>query len=88
MPDMEALTNDGIRAFGASQRAKGIDLADPSELAYLGERNSVVEYLDKRGWRTSTVTVEDEFVANGLAFPSDDAMTGFFNASYTSAQLS
>jgi methyltransferase (TIGR00027 family) len=87
LPDMEALTNDRIRAFSASQRAKGLDIADPSELSYMGERNSVVEYLHQRGWHTSTVTAEDEFVANGLAFPSDDAMTGFFNASYTSAQL-
>jgi len=87
LPDMESLNNDQIRAFSARQRAKGLDLADPSELTYLGERNSVVQYLDKRGWHTSTVTAEDEFVANGLTFPSDDAMTGFFNASYTSAQL-
>jgi methyltransferase (TIGR00027 family) len=86
-PDMLALTNDRVRAISASQRAKGLDLDDPAELAYLGERNSVVEYLHQRGWRTSTVTVEDEFVANGLAFHPDEAMTGLFNASYTSARL-
>jgi methyltransferase (TIGR00027 family) len=86
-PDMHALTNDRVRAISVSQRAKGLDLAEPSELIYLGERNSVVEYLHQRGWRTSTVTVEDEFVANGLAFHPDEAMTGLFNASYTSARL-
>lgn len=88
LPDMEAaLNNDRMRAIGASQRAKGLDLADPSELTYLGERNNVVEYLQRRGWHTSTVTVEDEFAANNLVFHPDDAMTGFFNASFTSAQL-
>jgi methyltransferase (TIGR00027 family) len=87
LPDMAALDNDRIRAFGASQRAKGLDLADPSELTYLGERNSVVEYLYDRGWHTTTVTVEKQFAANGLTFHPDDAMTGFFSASYTSAQL-
>jgi methyltransferase (TIGR00027 family) len=59
-----------------------------SELTYQGARNSVVDYLDQRGWHTSTVTAEDAFVANGLSFPSDDAITGLFHASYTSAQLS
>jgi methyltransferase (TIGR00027 family) len=85
--DMLAVTNERVRAISASQRAKGLDLADPAELAYLGERNSVVEYLQLRGWRTSTVTVEDEFVANGLTFHPDEAMTGLFNAYYTSARL-
>ncbi|MDT5187806.1 MAG: hypothetical protein QOI28_57 [Mycobacterium sp.] len=86
-PDMRALTNDRVRAISVSQRAKGLDLAEPSELIYLGERNSVVEYLHQCGWRTSTVTVEDEFVANGLTFDPDEATTGLFNASYTSARL-
>jgi methyltransferase (TIGR00027 family) len=87
LPDMEALNNERMRAIGARQRAKGLNLADPAELTYQGERNSVVDYLDQRGWHTSTVTAEDAFVANGLTFPSDDAITGLFNASYTSAQL-
>jgi len=87
LPDMDSLTNDRIRAFSASQRAKGMDIADPSELTYLGERNSVVDYLHQRGWHTSTVTAEEAFVSNGLAFPSDDDVLGFVNASYTSAQL-
>jgi hypothetical protein len=82
-----ALNNDRMRAIGASQRAKGLDLADPSELTYLGERNSVVEYPHQRGWHTSTATVEDQFAANGLTFHPDDATTGFFNAPITSAQL-
>jgi len=86
-PDMRALTNDRVRAISVSQRAKGLDLAEPSELIYLGERNSVVEYLHQCGWRTSTVTVEDEFAANGLTFDPDEATTGLFNASYTSARL-
>ncbi|MDT5197217.1 MAG: hypothetical protein QOG79_4850 [Mycobacterium sp.] len=86
-PDIRALTNDRVRAISVSQRAKGLDLAEPSELIYLGERNSVVEYLHQCGWRTSTVTVEDEFVANGLTFDPDEATTGLFNASYTSARL-
>jgi methyltransferase (TIGR00027 family) len=76
-PDTEALTNDRMRAIGA----------DPPELTYQGERNSVVDYLHLRGWRTSTVTVQDEFVANGLTFRPVDAIIGLFDASYTSAQL-
>ena len=88
LPDMEAaFNNDRIRAFSASRRAEGLDIADPSELTYLGERNSVVEYLYDRGWHTSTVTVENQFVTNGLTFDPDDAMIGLFGASFTSAQL-
>lgn len=86
-PDMQVLSNDGVRAIAASQRAQGLDLDDPSELTYLGERNGVVDYLDQHGWHTTTVTVEDEFVANGLVFHPDEAMTGLYNASYTSARL-
>jgi methyltransferase (TIGR00027 family) len=86
-PDMQVLSNGGVRAIAASQRAQGLDLDDPSELTYLGERNGVVDYLNQHGWRTTTVTVEDEFVANGLAFHPDEATTGLFNASYTSARL-
>jgi hypothetical protein len=40
-----------------------------------------------KGWQTATVTEEDVFVDNGLEFRPDDAMTGLFNASYTSARL-
>ena len=87
LPDMKSLTNDRMRAIGDSQKVKGLDLADPAELTYQGERNSVVEYLYDRGWHTSTVTVENQFAANGLTFHPDDAMTGLFGASYTSAQL-
>jgi hypothetical protein len=56
-------------------------------LTYLGERNGVVDYLNRHGWHTTTVTVEDEFVANGLVFHPDEAMTGLYNASYTTARL-
>jgi methyltransferase (TIGR00027 family) len=86
-PDMQVLSNDGVRAIAASQRAQGLDLDDPSELTYLGERNGVVDYLDQHGWHTTTVTVEDQFVANGLVFHPDEAMTGLYNASYTTARL-
>lgn len=87
VPDMRVLGNDGVRAIAASQRAEGLDLDDPSELVYDGDRNGVVDYLSAIGWQTSTVTVEDVFVAHGLDFRPDDAMTGLFNASYTSARL-
>ncbi|MDT5153745.1 MAG: hypothetical protein QOI01_5478 [Mycobacterium sp.] len=86
-PDMSVLTNDGVRAIAASQRAQGLDLDDPSELTYQGERSSVVDYLHANGWQTTTVTVEDVFVENGLEFRPDEAMTGLFKATYTSARL-
>jgi methyltransferase (TIGR00027 family) len=87
LPNMEALNNERMRAIGARQRAKGLHLADPAELTYQGERNNVVDYLDQRGWHTSTMTAEEGFLANGLVLPADDAITGLLNASYTSAHL-
>jgi len=87
VPDIQVLAADGVRAIGASQRAQGLDLDDPSDLVYQGERNSVVDYLRDHGWLTETVTVEDAFEANGLVFHPDEAMTGLYNASYTSARL-
>ena len=47
----------------------------------------MVDYLRDHGWLTETVTVEDAFEANGLVFHPDEAMTGLYNASYTSARL-
>jgi methyltransferase (TIGR00027 family) len=87
VPDMSVLDGDAVRAISASQRARGLDLPDTSELMYPGERNSVVDYLHGKGWKTTTVTVEDVFVANDLEFRPEEAMTGLFNASYTSARL-
>ena len=87
VPDIRVLATDGVRAIGASQRAQGLDLDDPSDLVYQGERNSVVDYLRDHGWLTETVTVEDAFEANGLVFHPDEAITGRHNAAYTSARL-
>jgi methyltransferase (TIGR00027 family) len=86
-PDMRVLSADGVPGIAAGQGAQGLDLDDPSELTYPGERNSVVEYLNQRGWHTATVTVENQFLANGLAFHPDEALTGLYYASYTSATL-
>ncbi len=69
---MSVLDSDAVRAISASQRAKGLDLPDTSELVCQGERSSAVE---------------DVFVANGLEFRPEEAMTGLFNASCTSARL-
>jgi methyltransferase (TIGR00027 family) len=85
VPDTSVLDGDAVRAISASQRAKGLDLPDTSDLVYQGERSSVVDYLNTAGWQTTTVTVEDVFVASGLEFRPNEAMTGMFNASYTSA---
>jgi methyltransferase (TIGR00027 family) len=87
VPDTSVLDGDALRAISASQRAKGLDLPDTSDLVYQGERSNVVDYLNTTGWQTTTVTVEDVFVANGLEFRPNEAMTGLFNASYTSARL-
>ena len=87
VPDMAALDGSAVRAVSASQRAKGLDLPDASELLYLGERRGVVDYLGELGWQTTTITVEQVFAANGLDFRPEDAMTGLFDASYTSARL-
>jgi methyltransferase (TIGR00027 family) len=87
VPDMSVLDGEAVRAISASQRAKGLDLPDTSDLMYQGERSSVVDYLQTKGWQTTTVTVEDVFVANGVDFWPEEAMTGLFDASYTSARL-
>ncbi|MDT5339307.1 MAG: hypothetical protein QOD90_4812 [Mycobacterium sp.] len=87
VPDMSVLDGEAVRAISASQRAKGLDLPDTSDLMYQGERSSVVDYLQTKGWQTTSVTVEDVFVANGVDFWPEEAMTGLFDASYTSARL-
>jgi methyltransferase (TIGR00027 family) len=87
-PDMNALTDDKLNALTEEQRKAGLDLdGGIADLIYLGERSSVVDDLQAKGWDTTTVSVEDVFMANGLEFRRDDIAAGLFDASYTSAQL-
>lgn len=62
-------------------------MPQPAELVYQGDRSSVADYLPAMGWQTTTVTVEDVFVANDLEFRPQEAVTGLFYAYYTSARL-
>lgn len=75
IPNLAFLDNDDIQAhmqqFTESWRERGFDI-DMSELVYLGERHEPAQYLDARGWASTSSTTAELFVANGIAPPNDN----------------
>jgi len=60
---------DRMREVLDQWRQHGFDI-DMTDLRYAGERNDVVDYLDARGWTTSTDAVPELYAAHGLSLPS------------------
>jgi hypothetical protein len=56
-------------------------------LWYPGERNSVVDYLGRRGWEPSTTSVSELFAAYSLSSPVEhkDEAAIFASRTYASA---
>ncbi|MGY4712931.1 SAM-dependent methyltransferase [Mycolicibacterium sp. CBM1] len=52
-------------------REMGLDI-NLADLFYTGERNSVVDYLQRDGWQVASRTRPEIFAAHGRAFPDGD----------------
>jgi len=60
-------------------RDAGLDL-DLSRLWYLGERNSVADYLRDRGWEVTARPRPEVFAGYGVDFPAGDAGASLRNS--------
>ena len=70
---------DRSTAISTRWRDLGLDL-NMADLFYTGERNSVVDYLDERGWQVSTRTRPEMFELHGRDFPAGDLSTTMRNS--------
>ncbi|WP_018601809.1 class I SAM-dependent methyltransferase [Mycobacterium sp. 155] len=72
-PDIAAAVRNRSQSMVERWREHGFDV-DLSELWYVGERNSVVEYLTDSGWSVTARRRPEVFAEYGRIFPdSDDA---------------
>lgn len=69
------------------QRSNGVDIQDPTDMIYLGERSHVGEYLITLGWDVATSDARKRFDANGIEFSTDESVAGLNSALYTNATL-
>ncbi|WP_019972274.1 class I SAM-dependent methyltransferase [Mycobacterium sp. 141] len=72
-PDIAAAVRNRSQSMVERWREHGFDI-DLSELWYVGERNSVVDYLTDSGWSVTARRRPEVFAEYGRTFPdSDDA---------------
>ena len=86
VPDMKVFSDERAQALAERQRQAGFDL-DLSALIYHGERSHLIDYLAANDWQVTERTMPEMYAANGFAFPDDDMMAAFADASYISATL-
>jgi methyltransferase (TIGR00027 family) len=68
---------DRMREVTDQWREHGFDV-EMTDLWYAGDRNDVIEYLDKHGWMTAASSVSDLAAAYGLSVPpaaNDETLT-------------
>jgi methyltransferase (TIGR00027 family) len=72
-PDIAAAVRNRSQSMAERWRAHGFDV-DLSELWYVGDRNSVVDYLTDSGWSVTARCRPEVFAEYGRTFPdSEDA---------------
>ncbi|MBW0019878.1 MAG: class I SAM-dependent methyltransferase [Mycobacterium sp.] len=86
VPDTAVFTNDLWRAHHDRMAELGFEV-DLNDLVYHGPRSHIIDYLNQRGWRTSSRTVAELHAANGFAYPDDEIAVIFADVTYTSAVL-
>lgn len=84
IPNTAVFTDERWRAHHDRMSELGFEV-DFNELVYHGDRNHVFDYLQQRGWGTSSHTVKELHAANGFTYPDDDVAAAFSDVSYSSA---
>lgn len=68
-------SREKMRAIGEHWREQGFHL-DLASLAYTGERNDAIDYLESHGWRVQSTLTNDLLMANGRnTFDENEPMT-------------
>jgi methyltransferase (TIGR00027 family) len=85
-PDSDATMTQRAQEFNDRWAKFGCDI-NLSGLFYDGERTSVVDYLNNRGWQVTARLRRELFGDYGLAFADDDEMAQFRNITAVTATL-
>jgi methyltransferase (TIGR00027 family) len=86
VPDISAFSDERAKKMSERMKQLGPDI-EMADLVYHGERSHVVDYLAKRGWDVSVLTMPDAYAANGFELPDDEMAAMFADLSYVSAIL-
>ncbi|OBI54609.1 class I SAM-dependent methyltransferase [Mycobacterium sp. E787] len=84
VPDTAVFADERWRAHHDRMSELGFEI-DLNDLVYHGRRSHILDYLNKRGWRTSSQTVKELHAANGFLYPDDDIAQAFADVTYSSA---
>ncbi|OBG99914.1 SAM-dependent methyltransferase [Mycobacterium sp. E2699] len=84
VPDTAVFADERWRAHHDRMSELGFEI-DLNDLVYHGRRSHILDYLNKRGWRTSSQTVKELHAANGFVYPDDDIAQAFADVTYSSA---
>ncbi|HKI42719.1 MAG TPA: class I SAM-dependent methyltransferase [Mycobacterium sp.] len=86
VPDTAVFADERWRAHHDRMSELGFEI-DFNDLVYHGQRSHIVDYLNQRGWETSSHTVAELHTANGFVYADDDVAAAFADVTYTSAVL-
>jgi methyltransferase (TIGR00027 family) len=86
VPDTAIFADERWRTHHDRMSELGFEI-DFNDLVYHGQRSHIVDYLNQRGWQTSTRTVKELHAANGFTYPDDDVAAAFADVTYSSAVL-
>ena len=86
VPDTAIFADERWRAHHDRTSELGFEI-DFNDLVYHGQRSHILDYLTRRGWRTSSHTVKELHAANGFVYPDDEVAEAFADVTYTSAVL-
>ncbi len=86
VPDTAIFADERWRAHHDRMSELGFEI-DFNDLVYHGQRSHIIDYLNQRGWQTSSNTVGELHAANGFAYPDDDVAAAFADVTYSSAVL-
>jgi methyltransferase (TIGR00027 family) len=86
VPDTSVFTQDLWRDHHDRMAELGFEV-DFNDLVYHGHRGHIMEYLNNRGWQTSSRTVAELHAANGFAYPEDGVAAAFADQTYSTAVL-
>src|SRR6516225_10029115 len=86
VPDTHVFADERWRAHHDRMSELGFDI-DFNDLVYHSQRGHTLDYLNQRGWRTSSQTVKELHAANGFVYPDDEVAEAFADVTYTSAVL-
>jgi methyltransferase (TIGR00027 family) len=88
-PDLAVSTTARATEVARAERRRsgGVDIQDPADMIYLGERSHVGAYLTALGWDVHTDVARNRFDANDIAFSDDESIAGLNSALHTNAVL-